>query len=187
MAVLFHFGDTVQNPTNISRHAWMGTVFIVVAGSLLHFTFEWTGSWRAVAVIAAVNESIWEHLKLAFWPGVFWALLPGPLPLRDRLAIKGYTLALASVLIVWVFTSYTWILGDNYLALDIGTFIVAVAVAQATGPALSRHMTPLLHRIGLGILAGQLVAFCLLTYFAPEHWLFIDSRNGLTGLAASQF
>jgi hypothetical protein len=44
----------------------IGIVFIVLAGGLLHFVFEWSGSWRPLAIIAAVNESTWEHLKLAF-------------------------------------------------------------------------------------------------------------------------
>jgi hypothetical protein len=46
----------------------LGTVFAVFTGSGLHFLFDALGQWRPVAIIAAVNESTWEHLKLAFWP-----------------------------------------------------------------------------------------------------------------------
>src|SRR6056297_1692189 len=85
-----------------------GAVFIILVGSTLHFVFDWTGGWRPAALFAAVNESIWEHLKLAFWPGLAWALLPsgsGGAALPERLAVRGYSLALTAILIVAIFRS----------------------------------------------------------------------------------
>ena len=76
---------------SILRWEITGAIFIIVIGLALHFVFSWTGGWRPVAVVAAVNESIWEHLKLAFWPGLLWALLPREglgLPLLERLALS---------------------------------------------------------------------------------------------------
>ena len=50
-------------------------VWIMVAGSALHFTYELSGfSWFA-ALFGSVNESTWEHLKLFFWPGLVYALV----------------------------------------------------------------------------------------------------------------
>lgn len=43
----------------------VGIPFIVILGSLLHFAFAWSGYWIPVALVAAVNESAWEQLKLA--------------------------------------------------------------------------------------------------------------------------
>jgi hypothetical protein len=53
----------------------IGIIFIIVLGSNLHFTFEWSGSQAVVGVFSAVNESVWEHLKLGFWPAVVFALI----------------------------------------------------------------------------------------------------------------
>ena len=47
-----------------------GIVFIVIIGSMLHFTFELFGHQSVVGVFSAVNESMWEHLKLGFWPAL---------------------------------------------------------------------------------------------------------------------
>jgi len=69
-----------------------GAAFVILVGSALHFVFDWTGGWRPAALFAAVNESIWEHLKLAFWPGLAWALVPpgsGGTSLAERLAVRG--------------------------------------------------------------------------------------------------
>lgn len=171
----------------IIRWEFAGAVFIVLVGSAFHFVFAWTAGWRPVALIAAVNESIWEHLKLAFWPGLFWALLPQKaydLHLTERLAVKALTLALTAVLIVVVFKSYTAILGRNLLLLDIGTFVLAVLAGQIVSAWLAVRglRGPVLLTLGLTLLIIQLFAYAFFTFYPPDFWLFVDSRNGLRGL-----
>ena len=38
-----------------------------LAGTALHFAYDWCLS-PLVGLFAPVNESVWEHLKLLFWP-----------------------------------------------------------------------------------------------------------------------
>ena len=64
-----------MNRRTVRSWETIGVLFIVLAGSALHFVFEWTGYWRPVAWLAAVNESVWEHFKLAFWPSLFFAVV----------------------------------------------------------------------------------------------------------------
>ena len=172
---------------SIVRWELFGTLFVVLVGSGLHFVFDWTGGWHPVALIAAVNESIWEHLKLAFWPGLFWALLPRPaldpvLPMR--LATKGYSLLVTAAVIVIVFKTYTAILGRNLLFLDIGTFVLAVLVGQTVSALLEirNPRNAAFLTIGLALLVMQIIAYGSFTFHPPDHWLFTDSRNGLQGL-----
>ena len=63
------------SPVNIFRWEMWGILFIVILGSSLHFTFELAGGWRPLGIISAVNESVWEHLKLTFWPATFWTVI----------------------------------------------------------------------------------------------------------------
>jgi len=51
---------------SVLRWEIVGIVVISVLGSLLHFSFEWVGGWKPLGVISAVNESVWEHLNIAF-------------------------------------------------------------------------------------------------------------------------
>lgn len=60
--------------THVQRWETVGIVFIILVGATLHFVFEWSGCWRPIAWLAAVNESVGEHLKLALWPAVAFAL-----------------------------------------------------------------------------------------------------------------
>jgi len=39
----------------------IGIIFIIILGSLLHFTFEWASHQPIVDVFSAVNESLWEQ------------------------------------------------------------------------------------------------------------------------------
>lgn len=52
-------------------------LFSVVVGSLLHFVYGWSGENRIVGAFSAVNESTWEHLKLAFFPMFIIAVIIG--------------------------------------------------------------------------------------------------------------
>jgi len=47
-----------------------GMVFISAFGSLLHFAFNWLNRFWLAGAFSAVNESTWEHLKLAVVAGV---------------------------------------------------------------------------------------------------------------------
>ena len=38
---------------------------VSLLGTLLHFTYRWSGR---NPLIAPVNESVWEHMKLLFFP-----------------------------------------------------------------------------------------------------------------------
>lgn len=48
---------------------------IFLLGSLLHFTYDWSKHNKYVAVFSAVNESYWEHIKIAFWAVLFLGII----------------------------------------------------------------------------------------------------------------
>jgi len=113
--------------------------------------------------------------------------LPPNLGRLEMLSAKGFGLAITATLIVAIFTSYTTILGRNLLALDIGTFVLAICVGQLASFLLLINRTSL-HRplvaLGLAALLLQLAAYSLFTFFPPDHWLFIETRSGLRGIPA---
>lgn len=46
----------------------IGTIFMIISGSMLHFIYQLSGSNQIVALFSAVNESVWEHGKLFLLP-----------------------------------------------------------------------------------------------------------------------
>ena len=54
-----------------------GAVFVSIAAVVLHFLYEWSGGEIWTTLFSAVNESVWEHLKIFSLPYVFWAAWRG--------------------------------------------------------------------------------------------------------------
>ena len=54
---------------------WAGFAVATFGGTILHFLYDWTGESILVAPFSGVNESIWEHMKLLFWPLFLFALV----------------------------------------------------------------------------------------------------------------
>lgn len=50
------------------RQILVGVPVLFLAGTLLHFLYGLSGEFFLVGLLAPVNESVWEHLKLALWP-----------------------------------------------------------------------------------------------------------------------
>ncbi len=166
---------------------YAATLIVVAAGSLLHFAYGWSGAWAPAALFAAVNESVWEHLKIAFWPALILALVRArPGAGLACWAAQGVGLLVPSVVIVAVFYGYTAILGDNLLVADIATFALAILLGQIASRRLARRggADAGLRALGLALLVAQLGAFSAFTYAAPRLFLFEDPRNGRYGLEA---
>lgn len=168
-----------------------GSAFVFVLGSLLHFAYAWSGNLLPAALVAAVNESTWEHLKIAFWPGLAWALMRcmrQAHPTSMVLSASGYGLLAVSLLIVVLFYGYVAVLGHNVLALDISIFLIAIVGGQLVAVRLMRVLEGkrLVTGAGLALLVAQTLAFSACTYWPPHHWLFQDPRNGGFGIAAGE-
>ena len=52
-----------------------GIIFTFLAGTLLHFAYEWSGTNFWVGLFAPVSESIWEHMKLLFFPMLIYSMV----------------------------------------------------------------------------------------------------------------
>jgi hypothetical protein len=168
-----------------------GGVGMVLAGSALHFVFAWTGYWRPIAWLAPVNESVWEHFKLAFWPGLLFALVEyGALRTKTNnfWLAKFVSLAAMPMIIGCGFYSYTAMLGHNLFGIDISLFLIAVVLGQWLSyrvliAAPQRKFLQQLALAGLVVLALDFAAF---SYAPPHIFLFRDSRTQEYGMHTAE-
>ena len=169
--------------------AWeiAGVFWIFVAGSALHFAYDWLGRVAPVGLVAAVNESIWEHLKLAYWPAVLYALaehafLKGQV--RNLLLAKAAATCLMPLTIVALFYGYTAVLGHNVLWADISIFFVAAAAGQLVSYVLltARDASRPLNLVGLAALLLLGAAFMAFTFAPPHLPIFRDAVTGSYGI-----
>jgi len=163
-----------------------GAFFIVSLGSLLHFVFAWFDGWPPLALFAAVNESIWEHLKMVFWPGFLFALFSIPF-FKGR--IKNYWIGKTAglitmpLIIVILFYAYRLLFGGHNLIYDIGIFVLAAFAGQWLGYRIM--VKNALQRFRLAayfLLVLCVLAFSLFTFFPPRVPLFRCGQSGEYGI-----
>ena len=106
---------------------------IVIAGTLLHFVYGWSGRNLVAGLVSPVNESVWEHTKLLVFPVVAAGTVEASV-LRDVRRVAWATLVesiLGALAIVAVFYTYTGALGTGpILWVDITSFVLVVAGGQ---------------------------------------------------------
>lgn len=168
------YNDFMVGSEKVARYEVIGVAWIVATGVPLHFLYSSTG-WEFITLLAPINESTWEHFKLAFWPGLVWAGIEWCGLREQRGALwtaKIAALTAMPVLIATIFYGYTAVLGTNYLPLDIATFIFAVAAGQWIGFRIwvsNARWGPAPWLIAL--LAAMFIAF---SYRSPSFFLFED-------------
>ena len=162
---------------------------LFLVGGLLHSCYAWSGNLPAVGLIAPVNESIFEHLKLCLLPVFLWWTLMYLLYHRrcSLFAAEWFFAALGAVVtaIAWVlflYYTYTGIFGAHKLPADLLVFGAALVLGQWQGVRLYRRACPV--PLVLSLMAAALLwgLFALWTFCPPDLPLFIDSTTGLAGL-----
>jgi hypothetical protein len=164
----------------------VGTIFIIILGSVLHFTFEWSGNQPIVGLFSAVNESVWEHLKLAFWPALLFALIEYPIlkkVVNNFAFAKTIGVYLMVIIIPIIFYSYTAVTGKSIFVIDISSFIVAVVIGQLSSYKLLMYRKlPRNFKVSLIALVLLGLAFVLFTLYPPQLPIFKDPITGKYGL-----
>jgi hypothetical protein len=164
----------------------VGMVVIILLGSMLHFTFEWSSNNPSVGIFSAVNESVWEHLKIAFWPFLLYLIFEYRY-LNKR--VDNFFLAkvigvyFIILIIPVIFYSYTAFFEEN-LIIDIGSFIFAVIVGQLISYKLFmfKKVSNTIEFISLIAIIILGLAFVIFTFYPPQVQIFQDPITGGYGL-----
>jgi hypothetical protein len=118
---------------------------LFLLGSTLHFVYEWSKHNRKIALIAAVNESYWEHIKIAFWPAFILYLgefIFGGWKIASFIPAKTVSLYVIVIFMISTVFAYKFVTKRNILPLDIGLFGLTILAAQVTGINLLRDLNP---------------------------------------------
>jgi len=145
---------------------------VVLAGCALHFLYGWQPN-AATALFSPVNESLWEHVKLVFWPylGAAFLLNRGrPGGIRPWLLVLPL-LCVLTLALGWV---YHITLGGEAMWVDIAIYILVIALGfwlptRFSGPFKGvKWLLPIAAAVLLALLIGWF------TLYPPEGLLFRD-------------
>ena len=156
---------------------FVGFLFTCIVGVLLHFLYDWSGQSILAALFSAINESIWEHMKLLFFPMLLFSLI------QSRYFDKEYDnfwcAKLAGILtgltlIPVLYYTYTGIFGMSVDWVNILIFFLTAAVSFLIETRILKQnqgfcILPQTARFVLYLLA---LIFILFTFIPPQIPLF---------------
>ena len=174
-----------MNKNRIRRYQIFSIIFTFILGTLLHFTYQWSGENKVVALFSSVNESTWEHLKLLFFPmllttiiGIFYFRKEVP----DFFCSKTIGIVVALAFTVVFFYTYTGVLGRNIAAIDISSFFIATILGEFLAYVLMVNKFKCNNVIAVITLIVLFASFIIFTYNTPNIGIFKDSITGKYGI-----
>ena len=164
-----------------------GAVFVSIAAVVLHFLYEWSGEEVWASLFSAVNESVWEHVKIFTIPYVFWAFVElccVRVPFRKFVSAKVLSLYFMLISIPVFFYTYTGIFGKNIALVDIlsgfaftvMTFILSYRMI-VNAPCIERYF-----KLSLVLIVLYYVMISFFTYTPPRLEIFRDPISGGFGI-----
>lgn len=152
----------------ISKRNFIAFVITTLVGCALHFLYDWLPG-AATALIAPVNESIWEHLKLIYWPYLAAMWIVAKKECRGKWL---FTLLTISVVMLVVGYVYHISLGLSNVVFDIGLYVFLMAVGFWLPNRLNAYRARSFPVLFLTVLLGG--AIILFTFLPPDYILFAD-------------
>ena len=128
---------TVKKRAATRRGYWIAAVAAALAGSALHFLYDALPN-PLTALISPVNESVWEHLKLLYWPFLAAAFVLTKDEADGRKSWCGLLAGLLGAPLLLLGAYYTLLSGFALYGLPLD--LILYALAMAGGFALAWHL-----------------------------------------------
>ena len=154
------------------------SIIVIGLGVLLHYTYEWSGENGFVGTFSSVNESVWEHLKLLFYPLIIACLIQFAFLRQNNLG-PGIMFGVISGMLLIVAMFYTYIGAfthpDSYVAIDITIFIISsiLAVIVATAFFSVNSYDTSYQILSFIVVLMILILFIVFTFNPPDVPLFV--------------
>ena len=163
---------------DLSLWQFAGFALTSLAGTLLHFLYDWTNQSIFVAPFSGINESTWEHMKLLYFPLLIFALIQSRFfkEYENFWCIKLRGILMGLVLIPVLFYTYNGVFGRSPDWVNITIFFVSTAIAFFLEWRLfKKNILPCRRPwLALATICFIGVLFVVFTFTAPEIPLFQD-------------
>lgn len=163
---------------NTRTRIFLRYLFVVLFGVFLHFAYELSGENPIIGLFASVNESVWEHLKLLFFPMLvltIWDLFTTQRNNLNFLPARTIGILSGLVFIVAAFYTITGIIGATIALVDIAIFLLGIAVAFWIEKKLCCKCLRLSVKLAIVILILLIVLFIIFTIAPPALGIFIPT------------
>ena len=161
---------------------WCAIGLIILVG--MHYAFDFFGKVPFLAWLFPVNESIWEHLKLLFYPVVLATILEYGMIKKSRvniIPVRTWNLLIGMALIVAGYYTYSGIVGRDFVVCDILLYVAAVILVFFLKiPFLENRKSSITSSDVLwgSVMVLFFILFVIFSYYPPHINLFLDSLTG---------
>lgn len=163
--------------SSLSFCQFAGFVFTSVMGTLLHFAYDLSNQNSIFALFSAINESVWEHMKLLFFPMLVFAWIESRSFVEEYegfWCVKLIGIVSGLVLIPTMFYTYTGAFGVSKDFINIAIFFLAVAFTYILETRLLKQgeVPCRFPKAAVAILLLIALAFVIFTFNPPQIPLF---------------
>ena len=161
----------------IRRKDFPYILITIITGLLAHCAYEYSGKNPVTALIAPIYESVWEHLKLLFFPFLLSSLAEYYLrrpTLADFFAARFVGVWAGMLSIVFLYYGYSGIIGRNFTPVDILLFIIGVIAAYYASGKFGKRLRCQEPLTIFLCWAFSVLLFFIFTCFPPELPLFLQ-------------
>lgn len=172
---------------NFKKLEIFGAVIVIIGSFIFHFLYEWSGKNPQVGLISAVNESVWEHVKIIFFPYLIFSIVEYFVIRPDfcRFVVSktaGLVFIILSLIIF--FYTYSGVIGHSIVIVDILSAVVWSILSFVISYKLYTSSVNLQKYCLPSLILTTFLVICLFvfTFNPPKMPLFQDSTNGQYGI-----
>lgn len=164
-----------------------GGIIVSILAVLFHFIYEWSGENPIVGLFSATNESVFEHIKILYFPFLLYITIEY-LVIRPEwkryFAGRLAALLLLPILVIAVFYTYTGIVGEHIALVDIISAFLYVGLAFYISYLIIKSKKNTGKAV-IWLIPAAIATTAAIFYFSlyPAHIpLFFDSTNKIYGM-----
>lgn len=164
----------------------IGFFIIAIFGTLLHFTYNLSNKNIVVGVFSAINESVFEHIKIIIVPIYIYGIIEYFLLKKNKL---NFSLAVLikiifiSFFVPTIYYTYSYFTKKSILLIDILTFYFSILISQIISYyILIKTKYSKLNSISLLVLIILLIAIVIFTFNPPKLEIFKDIITNTYGI-----
>lgn len=151
-------------------------LFIVLFGVFLHYAYELSGGNPIVGLFALVNESVWEHLKLLFFPFLTLTIWDSFTHYKNNLHFlppRTISILIGMAFQVTCFYTITGIIGRSIAWVNILIFLLSALLVFIVEKYVCRKCCRLTIFQAIAILVLWTILFIVFTIAPPALGIFI--------------
>ncbi|MDD2180951.1 MAG: DUF6512 family protein [Bacilli bacterium] len=168
---------------------FISTIIIFLIGTLFHFVYGFLGNNFLVGLIAPINESVWEHLKLATTPILLWWLICYLIKNKKYGLDKGkwflgclVSIIVSNFIILGVYYFVRYGLDIESTIINIILLYIAILLGQFTGHHIYKFSKVNNFYFPVIAIYAIIILFMILTIVPPKLPLFEDPTTHTYGI-----